>query len=185
MTELARSSAMPDTYKVYAYLFLWHRRYGHWTACTCCKAGRLHRVRLGQTGIKLFGVLAEARYRRYLTSVKATTTSKPSTQNSPIDWYVYSSAVALEQPDAPEFAFCHEHEIRMSKRDELLNEILAQKKLKLFAVAGTHGKTTTTAMAIWLAKQLGMPIGYILPRQEQLRRDGRTRSGSGVLSLRV
>lgn len=24
---------------------------------------------------------------------------------SPIDWYVYSSAVAIEQPDAPEFRF--------------------------------------------------------------------------------
>ena len=30
----------------------------------------------------------------------------------------------------------------------------------MIAVAGTHGKTTTTAMAIWLFKQLGMTISY-------------------------
>ena len=82
---------------------------------------------------------------------------------TPIDWYVYSSAVAIEQPDAPEFAFCRDQSIHMSKRDELLNQILQDKKLKLIAVAGTHGKTTTTAMTVWLLKQLGLPIGYILP----------------------
>lgn len=81
----------------------------------------------------------------------------------PIDWYVYSSAVAIERPDAPEFVYCREQDIKMSKRDELLNEILQDKKLQLIAVAGTHGKTTTTAMTVWLMKQLGVPIGYILP----------------------
>jgi len=82
---------------------------------------------------------------------------------SPIDWYVYSSSVAIEQPDAPEFVFCRERHIRMSKRDELLNQIIADKDLKLIAIAGTHGKTTTTAMAIWLLQQLDMPLSYILP----------------------
>ena len=81
----------------------------------------------------------------------------------PIDWYVYSSAVAIEQPNAPEFTFCRQQDIHMSKRDELLNQIITDKKLKLIAVAGTHGKTTTTAMIVWLCKQLGLPIGYILP----------------------
>ncbi len=78
----------------------------------------------------------------------------------PIDWLVYSSAVAIEQPDAPEFMFCRQHDIRMSQRDELLNVILQQKNLKLIAIAGTHGKTTTTAMMIWLMKQLGVPVSY-------------------------
>ena len=79
---------------------------------------------------------------------------------NPIDWYVYSSAVAIENPDAPEFRFCREHNIRMTKRDELLNQIITDKQLKLVAVAGTHGKTTTTAMAIWLCKQLNIPVSY-------------------------
>lgn len=78
----------------------------------------------------------------------------------PIDWYVYSSAVAIENPDAPELKFCQEHGIKSSKRDELLNKIIGDKKLKLIAIAGTHGKTTTTAMVIWLFKQLGIPVSY-------------------------
>lgn len=78
----------------------------------------------------------------------------------PIDWFVYSSAVAIENPDAPELQFCRDHGIRMSKRDELLNHIITEKGMKLIAVAGTHGKTTTTAMAIWVFKQLGIPVSY-------------------------
>lgn len=81
----------------------------------------------------------------------------------PIDWFVYSSAVAIENPDAPEFQFCREQGIKMSKRDELLNQILHDQRLKLLAVAGTHGKTTTTAMLVWAFKALGQPIGYLLP----------------------
>lgn len=78
----------------------------------------------------------------------------------PIDWFVYSSAVTLENADAPELQFCREQGIKTSKRDELLNQILKDKDLKLIAVAGTHGKTTTTAMIIWLFKQLGIPVSY-------------------------
>lgn len=97
---------------------------------------------------------------------------------TPIDWYVYSSAIAIEQPDAPEFQFCREHGIRMSKRDELLNEILRQKELLLIAVAGTHGKTTTTAMAIWTLKQLGIPIAYILPAKSSFAEMGAYEEGA-------
>lgn len=78
----------------------------------------------------------------------------------PIDWFVYSAAVAIEQPNAPELTFCRNHGIRLSMRDELINLILQQKNLKLLAVAGTHGKTTTTAMLIWLFKQFGIPVSY-------------------------
>jgi UDP-N-acetylmuramate--alanine ligase len=78
----------------------------------------------------------------------------------PIDWYVYSSAVSIEQPDAPELKFCRDNGIKMTKRDELINTILVEKNLKLLAVAGTHGKTTTTAMMIWLCKQLAIPVSY-------------------------
>lgn len=77
-----------------------------------------------------------------------------------IDWFVYTSALPLESPDAPELKFCEEQNIRTSKRDELLNAIIQEKQLKLIAVAGTHGKTTTTAMIVWLFKQLKLPISY-------------------------
>ncbi len=81
-------------------------------------------------------------------------------QKNPIDWFVYTSALPLENPDADELRFCEEHGIKTSKRDELLSLILKEKKLKLLAIAGTHGKSTTTAMTIWLFKQLGEPISF-------------------------
>lgn len=76
---------------------------------------------------------------------------------TPIDWYVYSSAVTDENP---ELVFCREQNIKTSKRDELLNQIIQDKKLKLIAIAGTHGKTTTTAMIVWLFKNLKLPVSY-------------------------
>ena len=80
--------------------------------------------------------------------------------NQKIDWFVYTSALTLENPNPPELQFCKDNNIKMSKRDELLNKIINDKKLKLIAIAGTHGKTTTTAMAIWLFKQLGLQLSY-------------------------
>jgi UDP-N-acetylmuramate--alanine ligase len=81
----------------------------------------------------------------------------------PIDWFVYTSALPLEQPDAPELQFCAEYGIRISKRDEFLNQLLRENHLKLIAVAGTHGKTTTTALLVWLFKELEVSVSYLLP----------------------
>ena len=78
-------------------------------------------------------------------------------EKNPIDWLVHSSAV---NGDHPELNFAKDNQIKVSKRDELLNKIIQDKKLKLIAIAGTHGKTTTTAMVIWLFKQLGVPVSY-------------------------
>ena len=80
--------------------------------------------------------------------------------NKPIDWYVYSSALPKENPQHPELMYVQKVGIKHSKRDEFLNYFLKDKKLKLLAVAGTHGKTTTTAMLIWLLKQLSLPVSY-------------------------
>ena len=78
----------------------------------------------------------------------------------PIDWFVYGSAQPLDFPRHPEFAFCKEHDIKQSKRDEFLSKLISDKGLKLVAVSGTHGKTTTTAMAIWLAQKLGVKAAW-------------------------
>lgn len=78
----------------------------------------------------------------------------------PIDWIVYSSAVEKEHRNHPELKFARDNSIKLSKRDEFLNLVLEEKKLKLVAIAGTHGKTTTTAMVIWLFKQLNIPLSY-------------------------
>jgi UDP-N-acetylmuramate--alanine ligase len=81
-------------------------------------------------------------------------------QRKPIDWIVYSSAVIKENPNHPELQFAKDSGVRATKRDEFLQELLEQTGQKLIAVAGTHGKTTTTAMLIWLFKQLGLPLSY-------------------------
>ncbi len=81
-------------------------------------------------------------------------------QKKPIDWFVYTAALPIEQPNAPELLFCKEKSIRATKRDEFLNFIIKERGLKLLAAAGTHGKTTTTALLIWLFKQLDMPVSY-------------------------
>ncbi len=75
----------------------------------------------------------------------------------PIDWLVHSSSI---KPDHPELVYAQEQGIKITKRDGLINQILDDKNLKLIAIAGTHGKTTTTAMAVWLFKQLGIPVSY-------------------------
>lgn len=96
----------------------------------------------------------------------------------PIDWLVYSSALPRENPDHPELAFCRDQGIKTTKRDELLNHILTEKQLKLIAIAGTHGKTTTTAIAVWLMQQLDMPISYLLPAKTSFADLGAYTEGS-------
>ncbi len=75
----------------------------------------------------------------------------------PIDWFVYTSALP---PEHPELVFAQSHGIKTSKRDELLAAIIEDKQLKLLAVAGTHGKTTVTAMIVWLFQTLNRPVSY-------------------------
>lgn len=79
---------------------------------------------------------------------------------NPIDWIVYSSAVIKENPNHPELKFAKEMNITATKRDEFLNQILSDSGQKMIAIAGTHGKTTTTAMIIWLFHELGLPLSY-------------------------
>jgi UDP-N-acetylmuramate--alanine ligase len=76
---------------------------------------------------------------------------------SPIDWFVHTSALP---PDHPEILKAHELGIKVVKRDALLAHIIKEKNLKLIAIAGTHGKTTTTSMLIWTLQQLDIPISY-------------------------
>ena len=74
-----------------------------------------------------------------------------------IDWLIYTSALP---DDAPELQFARANHIKFSKRDEFLAEFIRRKNLSLVAVAGTHGKTTTTAMLVWVFQNLNMPISY-------------------------
>lgn len=80
--------------------------------------------------------------------------------NSPIDKFVYSSALPLTDSHHPEMEFCQQHNIPMFKHDEFLANFIKDHELSLVAVAGTHGKSTTTAMAVWLAKELGVKASW-------------------------
>jgi UDP-N-acetylmuramate--alanine ligase len=60
----------------------------------------------------------------------------------------------------PELVLARQLGIKTAKRDELLAQIIQEKNLKLIAIAGTHGKTTTTGMMVWVMQQLGMPVSY-------------------------
>lgn len=75
----------------------------------------------------------------------------------PFDWFVYTAALS---DDHPELVVAKELGVRTAKRDELLAHIIDEKNLKLIAVAGTHGKTTTTGMLVWSLQQLGVPVSY-------------------------
>jgi UDP-N-acetylmuramate--alanine ligase len=63
---------------------------------------------------------------------------------------VVSTAIATENP---ELALARERGATVIHRGELLAELCAEKRL--IAIAGTHGKTTTTAMAVWALRGLG------------------------------
>ncbi|MBR1875370.1 UDP-N-acetylmuramate--L-alanine ligase, partial [Candidatus Saccharibacteria bacterium] len=76
-----------------------------------------------------------------------------------IDWFVYTSALP---EDHPELVFAKNHNIKVSKRDEFIAYLVKELGLKMGAVAGTHGKTTTTSMLIWAAKKLGIKASYLV-----------------------
>ena len=75
----------------------------------------------------------------------------------PIDWFVYTSALPQ---DHPELTLAKELGIKISKRDEFLANFVKEQNLKMIAIAGTHGKTTTTAIMIWTMRKLGLPISF-------------------------
>ena len=82
---------------------------------------------------------------------------KASHEATPLDWFVYTAALP---EDHPELKLAKELGIRTGKRDEFLADFLEKHNLKLIAIAGTHGKTTTTGMAVWAFLQRGIPVSY-------------------------
>lgn len=76
-----------------------------------------------------------------------------------LDWFVYTSALP---EDHPELVVAREAGIKCTKRDEFIQFLMDELDLEMIAVAGTHGKTTTTAMIVWTCLQLGLPISYMV-----------------------
>lgn len=78
-------------------------------------------------------------------------------ESGPVEWFVYTSALPS---DHPELSYANQHGIRTSKRDDFLAEFLKKHDLQLIAIAGTHGKTTTTGLLMYAMKKLGIPLSY-------------------------
>jgi UDP-N-acetylmuramate--alanine ligase len=70
---------------------------------------------------------------------------------------VVSTAIGAENP---ELALACERGIEPIHRGALLAELCAEKRL--IAVAGTHGKTTTTAMLVWALRAIGADPAFFV-----------------------
>ncbi len=70
---------------------------------------------------------------------------------------VVSTAIGSENP---ELALAREEGRRVLHRSDMLAELCAAKRT--IAVAGTHGKTTTTGMLIWAMRELGMDPAFFV-----------------------
>lgn len=91
------------------------------------------------------------------------------------DYYVHSSAV---KPGSAELETAKKLGIPCIKRDSLINIIMKEKNLKMVAVAGTHGKTTTTAMVVWLMLKLNLPVSYSIGSTINFGPSGKFEPGS-------
>jgi UDP-N-acetylmuramate--alanine ligase len=70
---------------------------------------------------------------------------------------VVSTAIA---EDNPELALARERGVEPIHRGQLLAELCAEKRL--IAIAGTHGKTTTTAMTAWALREIGAAPAFFV-----------------------
>jgi len=73
------------------------------------------------------------------------------------DWIVRSSAIPDDNPEV--VAACLAG-IPVFKRSDFLGQLMADKIG--IAIAGTHGKTTTTAMLAWTLSELGQDPSFIV-----------------------
>jgi UDP-N-acetylmuramate--alanine ligase len=70
---------------------------------------------------------------------------------------VVSTAIGA---DNPELALARERGVEPIHRGALLAELCAEKRL--IAIAGTHGKTTTTAMVVWALRAIGADPAFFV-----------------------
>ena len=96
---------------------------------------------------------------------------------------VVSTAIGA---DNPELALARERGVEPIHRGALLAELCAEKRL--IAIAGTHGKTTTTAMAVWALRAIGADpaffVGGEVPGLGRGRRGRQRRLGRGRVGRR-
>jgi UDP-N-acetylmuramate--alanine ligase len=99
------------------------------------------------------------------------TTLTAQTPNRRPEVVLISSAI---NPQNAELQAYRTAGIPVVKRDDFLPTLLANRKV--LAVAGTHGKSTTTSMLVRVLKEAGIDIGYIIGAE--LSRYGNAAAGS-------
>ena len=130
----------------------------------------VHFIGIGGTGLSAIArVLLEKGYPvsgsdreasplfRAVTEAGATTfVGHRGEQVAGADLVIRSSAVPDENP---EVAYALAHQIPVLKRSDFLAELTQGQDT--LAVAGTHGKTTTTAMLIWMLTEMDLDPSFI------------------------
>jgi UDP-N-acetylmuramate--alanine ligase len=132
---------------------------------------RLHFVGIGGAGMSGLALVcrelgatvsgsdrAESSYMERLRAAGLEPVVGHDAANLPADCeVVVSTAIAA---DNPEMALARERGCPVLHRGELLAQLCAEKRL--IAVAGTHGKTTTTAMLVWALRALGAEPAFFV-----------------------
>lgn len=91
-----------------------------------------------------------------------------------VDWFVYTSALPENHP---ELVLAREAGVKCTKRDDFTEYLVEKLGLKMVAVAGTHGKTTTTSMIIWASLKMGLPVAYVAGTTLEFAASGAYREG--------
>lgn len=73
------------------------------------------------------------------------------------DYIVYSTAISKHHP---ELVYAQEHKKNILHRSELINLISANKHV--ISIAGTHGKTTTSAFTAWIFNQSQLNPSFLI-----------------------
>jgi UDP-N-acetylmuramate--alanine ligase len=132
---------------------------------------RLHFVGVGGAGMSGLALVcrelgatvsgsdrAESSYMERLRAAGLAPLVGHNAANLPADCeVVVSTAISA---DNPELALARERGYPVLHRGELLAQLCAEKRL--IAVAGTHGKTTTTAMLAWALRALGADPAFFV-----------------------
>jgi UDP-N-acetylmuramate--alanine ligase len=135
------------------------------------KGRQLHFIAIGGAGMSGLALVAkqlgaevtgsdraESSYTERLRAVGIEPELGHDADNVPSDAEVVVSTAVPE--DNPELVRARERGQTVIHRGELLAELTSQRRL--LAIAGTHGKTTTTAMAIWALREIGADPAFFL-----------------------
>ena len=89
------------------------------------------------------------------------------------DYVIASTAI---KETNPELSYVKSHGIKLLKRGELLAKLLNRETGIAIAIAGTHGKTTTSSMlsAVMLSKDPTIVVGGILPEIKSNAKPGKS-----------